>query len=390
MTNSTSYIKQLINLNAVILLLLSSLAAPLLISGSAVAESPMTVCQVPANTASSILAAPTLITPSNDSTNPNGFDFSWSSVSGAAQYDWETSLVPDLNADGSFVSRAGYHRLDATFINEGGSPSHTYYWHVRAVASDGTTGAWSQIWQSTIDSTQTSYLAAPTLTSPGNGATCNIYSQDFDFTWDAPASDGGLSPLKYIFQSGRSATTDPISGEFTDQPWTDYDIPTTHIFDGGSPSATYYWHVRAVASNGTLGPWSATWVVTITHDAPAPVDTPPSLPPATPVGDDAASTTSVVNPVTAQVNPTNTTTSTPIKNLFIPPSADIAAVLGTNPSASPAKPQSHKASNSTDLAANVGTVSENLFTRNVAWVIAFVLALSAAIFAYYRRQTSSK
>lgn len=395
MANNTSHIKHftggLTPIFVIIMLLISSLSAPLLVSGKAAADTPTPVCEISSSNPSDALEAPALLTPANDSTNPNGFDFSWGSVNGAAQYDWQSSLTPDVNTDGSFTNQLAYHRLNTTSINEGGSPQMTYFWHVRAVASDGSTGQWSQTWKSTISNTQTSYLGAPSMLFPGNGATCNIYSQDFDFSWNAPTTDGGLSPLTYIFQSGKSATTNPNTGEFTDQPWTDYNIPTTRIFDGGSQNATYYWHVRAVGSDGTLGPWSTTSVVTITRDAPAPVDppivTPPTTTPTAPVN--TPTTPDASTPITTALSETTPLLSTESTvSLFIPPSADIAAVLGTGitpSSKTPAKKTPAKA----NLAADIATAHPSRVVRNVIWIVALAMIIIATVFGLNRRQQNS-
>lgn len=209
--------------------------------------------------------APTLVTPANHGTANNGFDFTWSNVIGATAYDWESSLSADTKYDGSFVQQLSTHRINGTSINEGNSPSNTYYWHVRAVDSTSSTGNWSQVWTVTIDNSRSNFLSAPTLTAPANGAVRNITQQDFDFTWDAPVINNGTA-LTYQFQSGLTADTDPLTGGFTNSPYNDFGLTKTSIPDGNSATAVYYWHVRATTADGEVGPWSTTWKVDIRHD----------------------------------------------------------------------------------------------------------------------------
>ncbi|HVV66447.1 MAG TPA: right-handed parallel beta-helix repeat-containing protein [Candidatus Saccharimonadales bacterium] len=135
---------------------------------------------------------------------------------------------------------------------------------VRAVDKAGNDSAWSSPVHYYYD---TSVLSAPTLTAPTNGGSYNIYTHDFDFTWD-PVTDPNHGPVTYEWESSLSNTTNS-SGAFSSQLAHHAGLTSTSLPEGNSPENTYYWHVRAVDQYGKPGPWSSTWSVTVDNTTPA-------------------------------------------------------------------------------------------------------------------------
>jgi hypothetical protein len=118
---------------------------------------------------------PTLVSPSDNAfQNFNDFNFDWSDVAGASEYEFQSSQDPTTvggvlvngvwnnkangAADQSFLSASEIHSYGA---------SGTWYWQVRAIDAAGNKSAWTAPWKVTLDSNSpTATLGFPAI-GPG-------------------------------------------------------------------------------------------------------------------------------------------------------------------------------------------------------------------------------
>ncbi len=97
---------------------------------------------------------------------------------------------------------------------------------------------------------------APTLLTPASGTT--LETNSFDFTWNAVTD---ALPVTYQFQSSLNPAA--TGGVLTSGLWTSGTLTSPLIHSSGAHDGTWYWQVRAQDANGTWGPWSAIWNMTI-------------------------------------------------------------------------------------------------------------------------------
>lgn len=213
------------------------------------------------------MAAPSLIAPANDTTvNGASITNSWSSVEGAAKYEYQ-----------SFSDAAGHNlRYDGTFATTSKTAINVtdgtvFYWRVRAIDSTGAAGPWSNnggLWKVTVDSSRPS---TPTLLTPGNGTYKN--TNDFYFTW-TDSSDTG-SPVTYEFISSQNGHAN--NGVLDTNIWDNIasgnsgqkNLTSPTIHSTGAGDGTWYWQVRAIDAAGNKSDWSSIYHVTIDTKTPA-------------------------------------------------------------------------------------------------------------------------
>lgn len=139
---------------------------------------------------------PTLVSPDDNSyLATHNVTFKWNSSSDTTpiKYEWESSYSNDVKSDGSFVSRASYHKTSSTSYTKHLS-DEIYYWHVRAVDAAGNKSGWSAVWKVTIDTTAPS---KPAFISPGNNTFTNINA--ITLNWKG-GDDSGSGVKGYFFR----------------------------------------------------------------------------------------------------------------------------------------------------------------------------------------------
>ncbi len=169
------------------------------------------------------LDAVTLSSPTGGSTVSNGFNFSWSAISGAT-YTLEVSTSSSFSTV-NFTATTTSNSYSSSNFNL--STGTTYYWRVKA-AKDGYKTSTSS---AATFVTETPQLETVTLSSPIGGATVE---KGFDFSWSA------ISGATYTLEVSTLSTfaTVMFSASTTA---TTYSSSNFDLLDG----TTYHWRVKA-------------------------------------------------------------------------------------------------------------------------------------------------
>lgn len=199
-------------------------------------------------------AAPLLLSPANGATGVSSAPtLTWSAVTGATSYHVQVSTSSTFGTtivDSSNVS--------STSITAGNLAANTtYYWHVSATNTGGTSA-----YSSSFNFTTLAPPAAPVLSSPTNGAVAISLSPTFG--WNA--STGAAS---YHLQV---ATDSAFSGLVIDQ---NNIALTSFAASGLSTNTLFYWRVNATNSAGS-SPYSSLFRFTTTGPPPPPSLSSPS------------------------------------------------------------------------------------------------------------------
>jgi hypothetical protein len=173
--------------------------------------------------------------------------FAWSHVAGADKYEFEIAADPGFNAPVLGAGKDNFFTKNTRATIEKVVPNGTYWWHVRAVAGDGSVSGWSAGLSVTKN-----WAAAPSLVAPANGATVMFPTDAFQLSWNAVPGATEYSV---------TLATDPTLGSAAVR------TAATSFTLSGLPASgfgTYYWGVTpldAAGNPGTPSPvWSFTWV----------------------------------------------------------------------------------------------------------------------------------
>ncbi len=186
---------------------------------------------------------PVLTAPANNfQTNDQTPDFSWNTTANAVSYSMAIALDKNYN---SVVDI--YSGTSAAYTSAATLPEGIYYWHVKAINSNGESGQWSVTRSFTVD------ITAPLPPVLGKPADLGISNKTPSFTWMKPAAS-----KTYQFQLA------------TDASFTAESISTTSgILKSASykPAAMvcglYYWRVKAYDGAENDSGWSAPRTVQI-------------------------------------------------------------------------------------------------------------------------------
>ncbi|MBE0647439.1 MAG: T9SS type A sorting domain-containing protein [Bacteroidales bacterium] len=198
--------------------------------------------------AQTIVYAPALKVPANDATGQMpDVVLSWYAVSGTLnlqyqmQMDTTMSFNSPLMVDHTQTLITGYQTANLLF-------NTTYYWRVRAI--DGTTSAWSEVWNFTIFNTVD-------LFKPTNNA--SDQESNVNLEWKTKIGTVNLSGVtSYNFQADTSMSFNSplfIQGSVAGGV---FKGPTSKLRFG----ATYYWRVQAT-HNLDAGAWSEPFNFTV-------------------------------------------------------------------------------------------------------------------------------
>ncbi len=192
-------------------------------------------------------AAPVLATPANGATgiatNPT---LTWNASSGATSYRLQVST--DAGFATTVVDQSNITTTSYAVSNL--ATNTTYYWHVNATNSGGTS-AYSTAWSFT---TVQPAPGAPVLATPANGATG--IATNPTLTWNA--SSGATSYRVQVSTSSAFTTTVVDQSNIT---------TTSYAVSSLSTNTIYYWHVNATNSGGTSA-YSTAWSFTTVPPQP--------------------------------------------------------------------------------------------------------------------------
>lgn len=209
------------------------------------------------------IAAPTFLAPANNSyVDGVSLTNSWSPVSGAVSYEYQ-SYNDDAKTSIRFTQTLAATSKTATNVADA-----SFWWNVRSIDAYGNKSDWSATNKVTVDTTAPGVV---TLTAPANNATQN--SNDFYFTWDAPTGTQA-SPLHYEFQSSMNASQtdgalDTNVRKNTESASAEQNYLALPQIHSVGENGTWYWQARAVDAAGNIGPWSTVRTLNIDTSASA-------------------------------------------------------------------------------------------------------------------------
>jgi hypothetical protein len=167
----------------------------------------------------------------------------WSSVSGAAEYEYQVSADPKFDSivlgKGIGTGASATHNLAAALGKS--IPDGKYYWRVRGVTAANKPGAWS--------ATRTlvkAWSVAPQLLGPADGAAVTWPSTPLVMTWTAVPN-----ATEYIVTIATDpALSNAVLGSTNSPQKTD---ATVFAFPGTLPAGQYYWAITPVDAAGHRG-----------------------------------------------------------------------------------------------------------------------------------------
>jgi hypothetical protein len=193
--------------------------------------------------------------------------FGWSMVAGADRYEFEIAADPGFNAPvlGSQYDHFFTKNTRATLTKV--VPNGTYWWHVRAVATDGSVSGWS-----VSQSFTRNWASSPDLTAPANGSTITFPAQPFRLAW---------TPVPGAAKYAVSVATDENLGSLVGDGQPVLTQATTFTLSKPlAPDQKYYWGITPLDSGGNPGSpspvfnftwiWPSTTTPSVTDIAAAP------------------------------------------------------------------------------------------------------------------------
>jgi hypothetical protein len=168
--------------------------------------------------------------------------FTWNSV------PYQTALTYEIVVDNNLnFSSPEFTTLTEllTAIYADGFDDGRYYWKVRAINTLNIPGAWSRVYNFTVDAQPPS---PPSLLLPANDSSTTLTKPVLDWNGVAGAS-------WYSVQISTSSNfSNPLAGTVS---------TTAYTFPTAFAPGVYYWRVMAVDRYGRVSPWSNTYSFTI-------------------------------------------------------------------------------------------------------------------------------
>jgi hypothetical protein len=174
--------------------------------------------------------APALSLPASAATTPTNPELKWLPVAGAVKYDVQVATQSDY--------ASGTVKFTQTTANTSSTPPNdlavgTYWWRVRALDAAGAASAFSAS-RTFVKST----VAAPTPTTPADGAVLKYPSESLTLSWDAMPGIKSYD-VQIDDDAGFVGAANPVSTSNTSY------TPTNPPF-----GTTYFWRVRGKSAQG--------------------------------------------------------------------------------------------------------------------------------------------
>jgi hypothetical protein len=202
-------------------------------------------------------ASPILSSPANNAFVSNAVLVNtWQPSSGAARYIYES--YNDAAATSVRVTDTTTDTSQSTTDIANGT---MLWWRVKAVDAEGNAGAWSDLWQVTIDRT------APLTPTGGAPHGTTIVTNNFYFTWNS--STDNQTAVGYEFRFSQDASQVGTAPD-NSSAWMSSVLSDPTLHSTGASDGIWYWQVRAVDGAGNRSLWSEVWNVTL-NTAPSPV-----------------------------------------------------------------------------------------------------------------------
>jgi hypothetical protein len=202
-------------------------------------------------------AAPAPIAPGAGASVASPVGLSWSAVSdpsGIAGYNWEVATSSTFATKVAQDSTSG----TVTQATVGGLAPGTYFWRVQAASNAFVQGAWSAVRSFTVTATAPGSLGAPVLATLPEGAQYHPM-ESFSFSWS-----GVTGAASYVVEASRDAAFPAPVDIKTDNVTETRSGLTFH----SSLIGSWNLRVRAVGTDGVLGPPSNVRTFTVSYNAP--------------------------------------------------------------------------------------------------------------------------
>lgn len=198
-----------------------------------------------------VLAAPTLVSPLNESTvDGTNLINKWQSVDGATGYVYESYNDAAMTMPRWSRPIAGTEKSAANVAH-----GTTFWWRVKAVGTENKESAWSDLWEVTINN---SMPTVPSITTPANGQ--KFKENTIRAQWTASSDPEGVKGYEieydYLRDGKRAVDYRTTNNVYRDQSLS------------GSVQGNFTIRVRAIDTLDNKSDWSAP--VTYMYDSKAP------------------------------------------------------------------------------------------------------------------------
>ena len=193
-----------------------------------------------ASEAGARISAPRVQSPGNEASVQSLPAFTWGSVRGAAQYEFEFAADRKFSSGVNGFGQGAIRLNDTAITSDKTIPDGTYYWRVRGVTAKDHAGPWSH-----TRVLNKAWTSNPTLLSPLSG-TVAWPANPLVLRWTAVSR-----ATKYdIWIATDPALSNLIFGSVNSPEWT---TGTVAAVSAALTPGTYYWAITPVDAEGNLG-----------------------------------------------------------------------------------------------------------------------------------------